>query len=211
MVKITPMPGPIAPAGVVAQAHDGAVVLSWQKVASRNDGTPVAGNVTYNIYRGAEHGEESERPLNSAPLAATTYKDSAVINGRTYYYVLRSIETVAPRDRSSLDSPEVSATPTDMTPPGRPTGLTAVAGVDRVFLTWDENTDRDIAGYHVYRSTRSGREFTRLTDTAIARTTFYDETARGGATYYYAVTAVDKAGNESGFSGEKTVFVEKLR
>ncbi len=51
--------------------------------------------------------------------------------------------------------------------------------------------------------TRSGGDYERLTDKALTRTTFSDETAKQGAVYYYMITAVDRAGNESTGSVEK--------
>jgi bacillopeptidase F len=98
-----------------------------------------------------------------------------------------------------------------MTPPDPPVNITVVPGVGRVFLTWNENKERDLAGYHVYRSTKSGGERERLTDKPLNRTTYSDETVKQGATYYYTVTAVDKSGNESGRSKEHKTYTEKLR
>jgi fibronectin type 3 domain-containing protein len=125
--------------------------------------------------------------------------------------MVRSVDSPALPWKESLDSAEASATPRDLTPPDRPTGLTVVPGVNRVFLTWNENKERDLAGYRVYRSTRSGRDYERLTDTLLVRTTFSDLTAKSGVTYYYVVTAVDKAGNESAWSEAKKAYIEKLR
>jgi fibronectin type 3 domain-containing protein len=99
----------------------------------------------------------------------------------------------------------------DLTPPSRPAGLTVVPGVGRIFLTWNENRERDLAGYFVYRSRRSGREYERLTDKPVNRTTYSDETAKPGIQYYYVVAAVDRSGNESSFSKEHSAYAEKTR
>jgi fibronectin type 3 domain-containing protein len=86
-----------------------------------------------------------------------------------------------------------------------------VPGVNRAFLTWNENKEKDLAGYYVYRSTRPGRDYERLTDKPIMRSTFSDQTAKSGNTYYYMITAVDQAGNESAGSVEKAADIEQLR
>jgi fibronectin type 3 domain-containing protein len=125
--------------------------------------------------------------------------------------MVRSVDSPALPWKESTDSEEVSATPRDMTPPARPTGLTVVPGVGRAFLTWNENKEQDLAGYHIYRSTKKGRDFKRLTNKVIARTTYSDETAQQGMEYYYMITAVDRAGNESKGSEEKMASIEKLR
>ena len=82
-----------------AGTHD--VILTW--TAST---TPGVGG--YNVYRGATSGGEGATPLNSSPINGTTYCDSTVQAGQTYYYV---ITAVASNDvTQSTASNEVSAT-----------------------------------------------------------------------------------------------------
>ncbi len=81
----------------------------------------------------------------------------------------------------------------DQTPPAAPTGLAGRA-VDRqpeiatVRLTWNRNTEPDLAGYRV------GREGQTLTPEPIAPAT-YDDPGRREGQYPYQVFALDKAGN----------------
>ena len=210
-VRVAPLLSLAIPKGFSAQGGDGHNELAWEPVTTRMDGSIYDGFVGYNIYRGTEKGRFEDSPLNKEPLRTTTYKDTAVVNDRTYYYMLRSVDSPALPWKESLDSEMVSAIPRDMTPPDRPTGLTVVPGVGRAFLTWNENTERDLAGYHVYRSTKSGKGHERITNKILTRTTFSDDTVKSGATYYYGITAVDKAGNESALSEEKKASLEKLR
>jgi len=199
------------PKGLEARANDSSIQLSWTPVTTRMDGSHYEGFVGYNLYRGTEKSRYDELPLNREPLRTNSFKDTAVSNDTTYYYMVRSVDSPALPWRESLDAEEVSATPRDRTPPARPKGLTVVAGIGRAFLTWNENKEQDLAGYNVYRSTRSGKSYGKLTDRPLTRTTFSDETAKQGVVYYYMVTAVDKAGNEGAGSMEKMVSIEKLR
>jgi trimeric autotransporter adhesin len=80
-------------------AHD--VILTW--AASTTSG--VAG---YNVYRGATSGGEGGTPLNSTPIAGTTFTDSNVLCGQAYYYVVTTV--AADGTEQSPDSSEVSAT-----------------------------------------------------------------------------------------------------
>lgn len=208
---IVPLLSLAVPKGLAAQGNDSFVQLSWDPVTTRTDGSHYDGIIGYNIYRGTEKGRSEALPLNKEPLRTNSFKDTAVVNSKTYYYRARSVDSPALPWKESLDSEEVSATPKDMTPPDKPTGLTVVPGVGRAFLTWNENKERDLAGYRVYRSTRTGKDYERLTDTVLTRTTFSDETAKPGATYYYRITAVDRADNESTGSEEKKADVEKRR
>lgn len=210
-VRVTPSMPLAIPQRVKADGVDNYALVTWESVTTRLNGIPAAGFIGYNIYRGNESGRHDELPLNKEPVAATSYKDASALNGRTYYYVVRSVDRVAPPWQESPDSIESAASPRDMTPPDKPSKLTAVPGVDRVFLTWNENKERDLAGYHVYRSIRSGKDRDRLTDKPLNRTTYSDTTVKAGVTYYYVITAVDTSGNESAWSEERKVFVEKLR
>jgi hypothetical protein len=60
------------------------VILSW-------GASPTSGVVGYDVYRGTTPGGESSTPLNSTPVSGTTYVDSNVTAGTTYYYVLTSV------------------------------------------------------------------------------------------------------------------------
>lgn len=87
----------------------------------------------------------------------------------------------------------------DVTPPPPPMNLTAAAGQSQVVLTWDAVTDA--ASYNVYRSLFSGGGYTRIV-TGAAATLYTDTAVINGRRYYYVVTAVDAADNESGYSNE---------
>jgi glycosidase len=89
---------------------------------------------------------------------------------------------------------------TDLIPPGAPTGLTASEGDGIVDLSWDPVAGA--AAYHVYRSPVSGGGYDRLNDAPVMDLLFSDDTVGNGRFYYYVVTAVDEAGNESLRSNE---------
>jgi fibronectin type 3 domain-containing protein len=209
-VQVMPLLGTAPPRGVKALSGDSFNLVTWETVTTKADGSPYDGFVGYNIYRGTEQGIYDEPPLNKGPLTTTSFKDTNAVNNRTYYYMVRSVTSPIPPWKESLDSAEVTATPRDLTPPNSPTGLTAVPGVGRVFLSWNENKEADLAGYHVYRSTRHGKGYERLTDKPLLRTTYLDETVTTGNTYYYVLTAVDQSGNESEYSRALKVRVERL-
>lgn len=210
-VMATPLLSLSPPGGVVARAGDGFVMLEWEPVTTRSDGSRYDGFVGYNIYRTTKRGRYSEQAINREPVRTNSFKDTATENDMTYYYVIRSVDSPVLPWKESLDSTEVFGTPRDLTPPAAPAGLTVVPGVGRIFITWNESTERDIAGYYVYRSRKSGGEYERLTEKPLKRSTFSDETVRPGVTYFYVVTAIDRAGNESPRSREQKGFAESLR
>ena len=76
-------------------------------------------------------------------------------------------------------------------------GITALAG-DAV-LSWDPNMEPDLSGYKVYYGTTPGNYGVPIN---IGNQTTHTVTGLGTGTYYFAVTAHDTSGNQSGFSFE---------
>ena len=99
-------------------------------------------------------------------------------------------------------SPWISGPPPDTTPPAAPTALTATAGDAQVSLDWADNTEPDLDGYNVYRSTTSGSGYIQLNGSLLSSSDYTDNSVSNGTTYYYVVTAVDTSSNESGYSNE---------
>ncbi len=96
--------------------------------------------------------------------------------------------------------------PRDRTPPAAPRGVTSVTGDHQVTLRWLANTEGDVAGYRVYESpcaTGSSCPYDRIGSTT--GLSFVATGLTNGVTRYFAVSAVDLAGNESDLSYE-TVF-----
>ncbi len=93
----------------------------------------------------------------------------------------------------------------DQQAPLNPAGLRASAGDGRIRLFWDSNSDPDLDGYHVYRSRSPEGPFGfRVNVTPILGTDYLDAGVDNGVTYTYAIRAVDRVGNESGFSNKTT-------
>ncbi|OQA01600.1 MAG: Pectate lyase L precursor [Planctomycetes bacterium ADurb.Bin401] len=87
-------------------------------------------------------------------------------------------------------------------PPAAPTGLSAQAGDQIVILEWDENTEIDITGYNIYRSTTSDSGHEKLNSVLLSTPNYIDYTVINATPYYYVVTAADTSFNESDFSDE---------
>ncbi|MEQ8765785.1 MAG: endonuclease [Planctomycetota bacterium] len=90
----------------------------------------------------------------------------------------------------------------DTTPPLAPSGLSAQPGNNRIVLDWSDNGEPDLYGYRVYRSDVSGGPYSPLTVEPFLASSYTDNTAVNGTTYYYVVTAFDLSDNESASSGE---------
>lgn len=92
----------------------------------------------------------------------------------------------------------------DSQPPEIPTNLTVttVPIGNQLYLSWDANIDKDLAGYNVYRSTISGSGYIKINTLPVKGTSYQDTDLVNGKTYYYVITAFDKKPNESNFSKE---------
>ena len=89
-----------------------------------------------------------------------------------------------------------------------PTGLEGSAtGDGTISLDWNDNSGGDVNGYNIYRSTISGSGYVKLNDTLLATSDYIDDTATGGITSYYIVTAVDANDTESDYSDEEAVVL----
>jgi len=87
-------------------------------------------------------------------------------------------------------------------PPAVPQGVYSITGNEAVYIYWLPVQDEDLNHYEVYWSPDDGDYF------FVASTTdeyYIDTDVDNGDTYYYAVLAVDDAGQESALSYE-TVF-----
>ncbi|MFO7889272.1 MAG: fibronectin type III domain-containing protein [bacterium] len=74
------------------------------------------------------------------------------------------------------------------------------AATGSVVISWNSNTEADLAGYKVYYGTESGN-YSKVENAG--NTELYSiSNLVAGQTYYFAVTAYDESGNESDFSTE---------
>ncbi|HET9908725.1 MAG TPA: alpha-amylase family glycosyl hydrolase [Anaerolineales bacterium] len=89
----------------------------------------------------------------------------------------------------------------DLQPTAAPSGLTVSnEGDAEVSLAW--NSVAGATGYNVYRSPVTGGGYVKANDTPVTDTTFIDTGLRNAQKYFYVVTALDSAGNESAYSNE---------
>lgn len=84
---------------------------------------------------------------------------------------------------------------------------TATAGPNSAVLEWNANAESDLSGYRIYRTTTPGQYGAPVTIVSRTTTSAVVDNLQPG-TYYFVITAVDAAGNESVRSDEvsKTIF-----
>ena len=151
----TPPPptAPGAPNLTAATAGNASVALTWTAPVS-DGGSPITG---YEVWRGTTSGTTS---LVTPVGLTTTYTDTTVTNGTTYYYRVAAVNAVD----TGPGSNERSATPAPPPPPtapGAPNLTAATAGNASVALSWSapaSDGGSPITGYEVWRGTTSGTD-----------------------------------------------------
>lgn len=96
----------------------------------------------------------------------------------------------------------------DTVAPATPKSPCAIAASGVVTLDWEDNSEADLAGYNLYRSTTTGGGSSKLNSELLIRSSYTDSSIINGTTYYYRVTAVDTSLNESAKSSEMSASPE---
>jgi hypothetical protein len=81
-------------------------------------------------------------------------------------------------------------------------GVTGLLWAETATLTWNANTESDLAGYKLYQGTASGQYGPPVDLGNVTTTTVTLPSLAMDRTYYFAITAYDLARNESGKSNE---------
>ena len=138
----------------------------------------------------------AEKRLTGSPITDPTYADKRMTWGAERCYAVRTVVRYGELSIESGDAPSVCVKLVDTFPPAPPKGLQSVATAGAISLIWQPNGEKDLAGYIVLRGTTAGA-LAPITPAAISDTAFKDEVP-AGSHFFYAVKAVDKAGNISG-------------
>jgi hypothetical protein len=220
-------PGPVT--GLVAEVRKAGVVLRWSP--PEPSATPTAIRLHRKLLT-PQHEQKSSRqngPLGAllapAPeppeqnllveVAGKTPDralDKDVRLGEAYEYRVQRVARISV-DSQTLELDGVLTAPLsvevrDVFPPAVPAGLAAVAiaaengGSAAIDLSWQPDTESDLAGYIVYR--REGTaDWQRISPAEpVVGPAFHDARVLAGHTYTYTVTAIDQSGHESSRSDE---------
>jgi len=223
VVSLFPVPAEIDT--LQAKGTEKSIDLTWTAPTQTSAGDPLSGGVSFFIYRGElDPASEAaaEKDLHAAawkaPLlqigtsTSPQYQDTGFDWGKTYVYTVRSAMSVNGTLLQSGDSRPVILTPKDIFPPAAPEDLVFAvlpgdkAGASVVDLSWAINLETDLAGYRVYRSELENEKGQLLTPKVLPSPAYRDSAVISRGHYWYRVTAVDQAGNESAPSA--ALFVE---
>ena len=163
-VVVPPVPGsPTATAGF------GNISLTWGASS---------GAATYNIYRSTSAGGEGTTPYVSG-LTVTTYTDSGVTAGTTYYYKFAAVNSAG----TSAQSTEVSAAPLSATGQGASMPYTRYRAADATVATYGSGA-----------TLKSSPTFAKMNLASQASGQAYVELSTSGAYVQWNVAQSNQAG-----------------
>ncbi|MFW6208224.1 MAG: fibronectin type III domain-containing protein [Spirochaetota bacterium] len=198
-----------APSAVSAEQEGKDFLLEWDYRPYRGRTNDLT--VGFHVYRRAvsKGGDGQAVRINDAPVLRIeeylSYYDSAVQEGVRYRYGVQAVDMIG-RVSEIVYSPAVEIK--DTTPPLVPMGLTAIDADEGVRLLWNLSPEEDVRCYHVYRSDTFEGEFTRINAKPVPFDTpdFTDTRVVRGQAWFYRISAVDAAGNESAPCGAVTII-----
>ncbi len=170
---------PLAPPQISVEATAAGYRITWQSEGP---------DTRYQILR---QGPGEKVPVAIGQSDVPEYLDTSAKWDTPYTYTVTAARGIA----QSLPSDRKSVQQRDIFPPAVPSALTALAAADSIELSWHRSPEPDLKGYYVYRSVGGGA-FERQAGLVLLPT-FSDRKVGHGATYRYAVSAVDQNNNES--------------
>jgi uncharacterized protein len=190
--------------GVTTTGYDGHIQINWRKTLEVNKFTAffIERSEDNKIFTplSKEPFIQFQQDEKSAALGVVTYTDTAVMNYKTYYYRVRGIDAFA---QLSPYSTSIEGKALDLTP-------TATPNLNRIdkrnattyTLNWEmpktpQISNADLKGFLVLRCDKIDGKYKTLTDNLLAPTVFQftDNTASDTKENFYAIVAVDTAGN----------------
>ena len=180
-VVVPVVAAPEKPGGIAPVTTAQGVRLTWQ-----------ARGTDFRVFR--KTGDGGYAPV--ADVQTPEWTDPGTEFGTRYTYVVQSIVKLGNRKEAESDlSDEASIVPRDIFPPAAPQGVQASSAPNSIELNWERNTEEDLNGYRVYRAEGNGT-LEKIADVSVVPS-YSDRKAEHGKTWRYAISAVDRAGNES--------------
>lgn len=188
------------PAGLKAVAHDEGVKLTWRSDVKE---------VRFNLYKSVDHATRTdEKPINPVPVKGHMYIDKRFDpSGGSVSYLLRAVRTASTEGASSVAEGPASEPLLvwgEIFMPKAPAGVDITSSGGKVLVYWNENTEKWLSGYRIYRS-REGGGFELLGKT---RTPAFKDVPATAGKYSYRVHALGPSGIQGPPS--KTVQVNLL-
>ncbi len=185
----------------------GSTDLTWTLDSNRDFVGNIKGyELRYDTKAITNQSWSAARELPKQTYITTDNRVTTTVTGLTpgnqYYFAIKTIDET---DHRSAISNVVTIRTTDITPPNTPTDLRVMGAHGNAQLSWNGVMDPDLVGYKLYY----GESPDSLSPIFVGMNTFYDlEFLTGDRVYYFRVTALDTAGNESAAVTTKTYIAK---
>lgn len=197
----------LPPTALLARQTERAIELSWEAPTANVPGAGGSGSAVsiagYNLYRRVAGAAGAPPPLvrlNPSPLGEARFSDRDFEFGVGYEYEVRALSRGGAGVVESDPSAVLSHRALDTFAPQAPASIT-IASIGRmVSIFWPLSPEPDVVGYNIYRAEERGTppgEWRRLNTQPNRSGSYRDDRVVTGREYFYQITAVDRAGNES--------------
>lgn len=143
----------------------------------------------YGLFRSLDSGSFFDPPIATLAPGDSSYSDSGLHREHTYFYTIRSIDSLG---RLGASSPVIAVLPDR---PLTPRLLSAHRGNRTITIDWQPATEPDVVSHRVDRRT-GGSTWDQIGETA-ALSSYTDATADNAVVYEYRIQSVSALGTGS--------------
>jgi hypothetical protein len=180
-LTVIEVPGPGS--GVTSVVDQNRITLEWETPEDE-----VRLTDAYRVYR-------SGVLIPGPPITGTRFEDTSYEEGETFVYTVVPLRQRGTDWVEGLPFESLTVTALDRVPPAPPTNLSLMPFEGGAFIRWQSSLETDVVRYTVLRRDEPGGQFRRVSGSGQVTTAFADPEYEPG--YVYAVTALDRSGNES--------------
>lgn len=165
----------------------------------------VPGATKYEIYRADSKNGSYKKVKTISDGTTTSWTDSSVKTGKTYYYKMKSVVTTNKEQKSGY-----SKVKSAKCVPATPSVSLKSSTKKQMKISWKKVSGAD--GYEIYRATSKDGKYTKVTTIKKGSTKSYtDKKLTSGKTYYYKVRAYKKVNGKKVYSSYSKVQSKKVK
>ncbi len=188
------------PTSLSASVSQESVKLDWDAPIANVDGSTPVSLLGYNVYRSGSD-KTPGKLRNKTPVTDTNFDDEFFEFDKPLLYFVRAVSVgTGGEPVESSESNILEILPKDTFAPGAPAAITLAATPTTISIFFATNPEKDVTAYRIYRSEDASLDKAKwmlLTSEPLTTNTFQDARVESGKTYFYYLTATDKAGNIS--------------
>ena len=150
----------------------------------------VSGVSGYQIYRSLSSGSNFEKVMTISSNKTTSWKDSGLEPGETYYYKTRTYTKKSGSNKYGKFSPVASGT--TMVRPR----ISSVKSLSSKELEISWSTVNNASNYEIYRATKKSGPYSKIAEVAgLNRLNYIDSSVKAGKLYHYKIRSVGLVDN----------------